>query len=105
MSVPPESTLADPEQFRADLQRQIAEREAERDAAPQRQTGAAEVLKVINSSSGDLAPVFTMRLPRSRHRYIGCLGRSPRENAEHSGGRAGSIWIHRLSPRMMALPQ
>ena len=93
MSVPPENTLADPEQFRADLQRQIAEREAERDAAPQRQTGAAEVLKVINSSSGDLAPVFPMRLPRSRHGYKGCLGRSPRGNAERSGRRVARIRI------------
>ena len=45
MSVPPENTLADPEQLIADLQRQLAER----DEAPQREIGTAEVLQVINS--------------------------------------------------------
>ena len=97
MSVPPESTLADPEQLVADLQRQLAECKAERDEVPQRETGTAEVLQVINFSSGDLAPVFTTRLPSSRHGYKGCLGRSPRGNAERSGRRVGRIWIHRLS--------
>jgi two-component system NtrC family sensor kinase len=58
MSATPDSTLTDSEQLIADLQRQLAECRAERDEALQRETAAAEVLQVINSSPGDLAPVF-----------------------------------------------
>ncbi len=65
MSATPDSTLADPEQLIADLQRQLAERTAERDAALQRETATAEVLQVINSSPGDLAPVFETILEKA----------------------------------------
>ena len=63
MSVPPESTLADPQQLELIYNVELAECEAERDEAPQRETGTAKVLQVIDSSSGDLARVFIMRLP------------------------------------------
>src|SRR5215813_1703342 len=56
MSVPPDS--ATPEQLIADLQRQLAERTAERDEALARETATSEVLQVINSSPGNPAPMF-----------------------------------------------
>ena len=58
MNATPDSTFTNPEQFIADLQRQLVECEAERDEALRQQTAMGEVLQVINSSPGDLAPVF-----------------------------------------------
>src|SRR5215467_8938330 len=49
---------ADPRKTIAELRRQLEERTAERDEAIAQQTATAEVLRVINSSPGHLAPVF-----------------------------------------------
>src|SRR5215210_311978 len=79
MSATPDSTLADPQQIIADLQRELAEctaerdearrrldkRTAERDEALHRETATAEVLGVINSSPGDLTPVFEAMLEKA----------------------------------------
>ena len=69
MSATPDSTLADPKLIIADLQRQLAEsnaeldeaqqqlieRTAERDEGEAQKAAITEVLGVINSSPGDLA--------------------------------------------------
>ena len=65
MSPTPDSTLADLQQTIDDLQRQLAASNAERDESLAQQTATAEVLGVINSSPGDLAPVFDTILEKA----------------------------------------
>src|SRR6516162_191098 len=74
MSPTPNSVTADLQQANADLQRQLAEARAERDESEAQKAAIAEVLGVINSSPGDLAPVFDAMLEKAMRLCAAAFG-------------------------------
>ena len=65
MSPMPDRGFANLQQTIDDLRRQLAERTVERDEALARETATAEVLIVINSSAGNLSPVWDAMLEKA----------------------------------------
>jgi len=82
MSAPRDNTFADPELI-ANLRRRLAERVAELAQALEQQTATAEVLQVINSSPGNLAPIFDAILEKALRVCRATFGMT----ASHENGR------------------
>jgi transcriptional regulator with GAF, ATPase, and Fis domain len=74
MVADPQQTITDLRRANAELRRRLDERTAERDEALEQQTATAEVLGVINSSPGDLAPVFETVLEKGNRLCDTALG-------------------------------
>src|ERR1043166_5553284 len=65
MSARLEVDLAEVQRANTDLQRRLAEALAERDEAEAQKAAIAEILEVINSASGNPAPVFNAMLQKA----------------------------------------
>jgi class 3 adenylate cyclase len=80
----------------AALKRELAEARAERDEAFVQQAAVAEVLQVINSSSGGLAPVFDLLLEKATQVCDAAFGLMN----TYDGERFHTAAVHRLPPAL-----
>src|SRR5271156_2631256 len=67
MTATVDNAVADLQRANAELQRQLAERTAERDEALEHQTATSDVLNVISRSNFDLHPVLDTLLETGAH--------------------------------------
>src|ERR1035437_2122667 len=83
MTETPNDAATDVQQIIAELQRKLAERTAECDELLLQQAASAEILGVINSSHGDLAPVFDAMLEKAMRLCEAAFGSLYTFDGEH----------------------
>src|SRR5262249_18795767 len=104
MSPTPHSTFANPQQRIADLERQLAHRTAERAETLGQENATVEVLDVINSSPGDLIPVFDAMLEKATRLCEAQSGHLIRYEADEFS-RAASFNVPQDFDKIMPLNQ